>query len=799
VILLLLAPAAVRADALDRAGQAHAQGEPRRVLEILPWNPAEPLQRLLRARALLDLHSPGEAEVLLRELERELPRLTDLVWLLRGQALAGQQRHAEAAAAFRRAERTGGSHHVDRARELRADALLAGGLYRQAVPAYRRILISRPDHPQRPRLELSLARALLGARFKQQAATALQEIWLRWPESRAAAEARERLERLAQKQVRPAPPPWWRLLDRVRRLRRKKEYRAALDEIARLRADNERSRVRLAQLDLEQALTHLKDHRPDKALPLLQALVAAAPGGEDGLAPRKLRWLLADCLTDLGRAAEVEPLLLRGAYDRRRQVLAARLPDLERAALMLARGGQYKRALALTQQLMARRPSRELRRRRGWLAYRAGQYDRAIQDLEKLGQRRRGYRGYALYWQARAHNAAGRPDRADALYEELVENQMWSYYGLLARSRLVELGKLKLTPGSCNRAPGSRTGGWLASPAGAGVGSGARRSPWFSADRPRVCDPRRQAARARPPQDPTLALLDDLAARYGDLLPGVRRVRTLWRLGMRRQARLELRLVATDFSWVLARGRPAYAIQRPEAERVWAGGPPPRRYWSAPRRRAWHQREAIRTALRPVLQATGLEYFAWRLRPDGRASVRWLFPRAFAPLVQGEALRHRLDPNLIWAIMRTESSYRPDVISPVGATGLMQIMPNTGRLLSRAMKLPGFRHDQLFQPEVNLKLSAWYLRAVMDKFQQQVPLVAAAYNGGPHNVARWLRRRGQGAALDEFVEEMTFSQSRRYAKKVVRLMALYERVHCGKDDLVLSNRLLPAYKPYPNF
>ena len=149
--------------------------------------------------------------------------------------------------------------------------------------------------------------------------------------------------------------------------------------------------------------------------------------------------------------------------------------------------------------------------------------------------------------------------------------------------------------------------------------------------------------------------------------------------------------------------------------------------------------------------------------------------------------------------MRTESVYRPDVISRVNAGGLMQLMPTTASRLAKELKLKHFEAEDVFRPEINLLLAGRYLQAVSRKLHGQVPLIAAAYNGGPHNVARWLDYRGKGAAMDEFIEEIPFAESKRYAKKIVRLVALYERTYCNKDDQVLPNALNTSYLPYPNF
>ena len=73
--------------------------------------------------------------------------------------------------------------------------------------------------------------------------------------------------------------------------------------------------------------------------------------------------------------------------------------------------------------------------------------------------------------------------------------------------------------------------------------------------------------------------------------------------------------------------------------------------------------------------------------------------------------------------------------------------------LAEELALPEFRPHDLFTPQTNLLLAGHYLRALGQKFAGQLPLIAAAYNGGPHNVARWLDLRGTQTTMDEFIEE----------------------------------------------
>ena len=146
------------------------------------------------------------------------------------------------------------------------------------------------------------------------------------------------------------------------------------------------------------------------------------------------------------------------------------------------------------------------------------------------------------------------------------------------------------------------------------------------------------------------------------------------------------------------------------------------------------------------------------------------FPLAYREEVVKNAAATAVPESLIYAIMRTESNYSPGALSPVGAVGLMQIMPSTAEAISKGASA------RLTRPELNIHLGAKYLRDQLAAYGGSIPLTAAAYNAGPGNVKRWQKSL---AALpqDEFIESIPFRETREYVKKVVSTMELYRRLY----------------------
>ena len=201
------------------------------------------------------------------------------------------------------------------------------------------------------------------------------------------------------------------------------------------------------------------------------------------------------------------------------------------------------------------------------------------------------------------------------------------------------------------------------------------------------------------------------------------------------------------------------------------------------------KRREDRLALAALLQDAGQFDAAQRVILDayslalaagpagGEPDLWWAaYPQAFAPEVERAAARHGIPPQLLYAVMREESGFRPRALSVVGARGLVQLMPETGRNLATRLGAANFAVDELFVPARNLELGAAYLAELLARFDGRVSAAVASYNAGPDAVARWLAR---DAALDEdeWIESIPYDQTRAYAKRVLRSFAIYQGLY----------------------
>lgn len=146
------------------------------------------------------------------------------------------------------------------------------------------------------------------------------------------------------------------------------------------------------------------------------------------------------------------------------------------------------------------------------------------------------------------------------------------------------------------------------------------------------------------------------------------------------------------------------------------------------------------------------------------------YPLAYREEVAKNAAANAVPEDLIYAIMRAESNYFPTARSPVGAVGLMQIMPATAESISKGDSA------RLTQPGLNLRLGAIHLKDLLASYDGNFPLAIAAYNAGSGNVRRW--QKGYGTLpQDEFIESIPFRETREYVKKVMGARELYKRLY----------------------
>jgi soluble lytic murein transglycosylase len=141
--------------------------------------------------------------------------------------------------------------------------------------------------------------------------------------------------------------------------------------------------------------------------------------------------------------------------------------------------------------------------------------------------------------------------------------------------------------------------------------------------------------------------------------------------------------------------------------------------------------------------------------------LRMRYPLEYPDIVRGHAENYRLEPELLAAVIYTESKFDSDAESPSGAIGLMQLLPETAAGIAERTGGSQFETADLYDPELNVRYGSWYLRHLLDKYGGDLRKALAAYNGGQGNVDRGIQYAETKAYVDR-VRELEETYARAY-------------------------------------
>ena len=159
------------------------------------------------------------------------------------------------------------------------------------------------------------------------------------------------------------------------------------------------------------------------------------------------------------------------------------------------------------------------------------------------------------------------------------------------------------------------------------------------------------------------------------------------------------------------------------------------------------------------------------------------YPLPWQAQFEAHASAARIEPTWAYGIARSESLFMRDVRSSAGAVGLMQLMPKTGRMVARKIKLPYAGLATLTDPESNIRLGTSYLGEMAERFGGHRVLATAAYNAGPHRVDDWLPDKG-GEDARIWIENIPFNETRKYVKRVLAAQAIFHWRMTGQQRRV---------------
>jgi soluble lytic murein transglycosylase len=164
--------------------------------------------------------------------------------------------------------------------------------------------------------------------------------------------------------------------------------------------------------------------------------------------------------------------------------------------------------------------------------------------------------------------------------------------------------------------------------------------------------------------------------------------------------------------------------------------------------------------------AAALVAAAWVVRAEPPWYERLVYPLRYEPIVRGHAEQYDLDPALLAGVIYAESEFDRKAHSSAGAIGLMQLLPATAEGIAKRTGGSAFVVDDLYDPELNVRYGAWYLRHLLDRYGDERTALAA-YHAGQGNVDTW-RAHGRG---------IVFPETRAYVDRVLRFQKIYARAY----------------------
>ena len=155
------------------------------------------------------------------------------------------------------------------------------------------------------------------------------------------------------------------------------------------------------------------------------------------------------------------------------------------------------------------------------------------------------------------------------------------------------------------------------------------------------------------------------------------------------------------------------------------------------------------------------------------AVQRYRYPLLYSKLVLRESQRTHLPPSLVAAVILQESDFRVRAASPVGAQGLMQLMPDTGNWVHQHLEERTGSPD-LLEPETNVRLGSTYLSYLAERFDGQEVAFLAAYNAGPQQTLEWM---GQAQSTTLRLSDIRFAETRAYVEAVLDSERMYRQLY----------------------
>ncbi|MDO4177637.1 MAG: lytic transglycosylase domain-containing protein [Phascolarctobacterium sp.] len=162
-----------------------------------------------------------------------------------------------------------------------------------------------------------------------------------------------------------------------------------------------------------------------------------------------------------------------------------------------------------------------------------------------------------------------------------------------------------------------------------------------------------------------------------------------------------------------------------------------------------------------------LSFGAWKVWESDAVQMRYVYMWDYQQDIITYSKKNNVDPFLVAAIIKNESHYDHKAKSPVGAIGLMQIMPETGQWIAKQMGIKDFKTEDLFTSRTNIRMGCWYVGELYHEFQGNMALVMMAYNAGRGQTNIWMKENNWNYDFNH-PENIPYPETREYVQRVLQ-------------------------------
>lgn len=156
--------------------------------------------------------------------------------------------------------------------------------------------------------------------------------------------------------------------------------------------------------------------------------------------------------------------------------------------------------------------------------------------------------------------------------------------------------------------------------------------------------------------------------------------------------------------------------------------------------------------------------------------LKKIYPLKYTEEVEKHSEKYGLDKLLVYAIIKAESNFEPNITSSSGACGLMQLMESTAKEIAKKVGYEYTVKEELYNPNINIMLGTKYFSELLEKYDNNLNLALSAYNAGIGNVSKWIEN-GIIAEDGSNIEDIPFQETNNYVRKILRDYNIYKSLY----------------------